>query len=123
MARGTSEPLCACDLSGQWIHSCTVAARERHRLKHVVVRYQGKASRIYFRADAVFAMPGIYEYLEAGRIKYLIRLPANQVLQSRSPTCSSARSGDLRRSCKFHPSGMKLDQTAPGDRQSRVAPR
>jgi hypothetical protein len=38
---------------------------------------------IYFRADAAFAMPEVYEYLEAERIKYAIRLPANQVLQGR----------------------------------------
>jgi Transposase DDE domain group 1 len=30
-------------------------------LKSVVVRYQGKVLRIYFRADAAFAMPGVYE--------------------------------------------------------------
>src|SRR5271165_4080796 len=52
-------------------------------LKPVVVRYQGKVLRIYFRADAAFAMPGMYECLEAERIKYAIRLPANQVLQNR----------------------------------------
>jgi hypothetical protein len=28
-------------------------------------------------------MPEVYEFLEAERIKYAIRLPANQVLQSR----------------------------------------
>ena len=52
-------------------------------LKPVVNRYLGKVSRIYFRADAAFAMPGVYEYLEAERIKYAIRLPANPVLQNR----------------------------------------
>jgi len=52
-------------------------------LKPVVTRYQGKVSRIYFRADGAFAMPEVYEFLEAERIKYAIRLPANQVLQSR----------------------------------------
>jgi hypothetical protein len=52
-------------------------------LKPVIVRYQGKVLRIYFRADAAFAMPGMYECLEAERIKYAIRLPANQVLQNR----------------------------------------
>ena len=39
-------------------------------LKPVVARYQGKLSRIYFRADAAFAMPEVYEFLEAERIKY-----------------------------------------------------
>jgi hypothetical protein len=52
-------------------------------LKPVVVRYQGKILRIYFRADAAFAMPRVYEYLEAERIKYAIRIPTNQVLQDR----------------------------------------
>jgi hypothetical protein len=28
-------------------------------------------------------MPKVYEYLEAARIKYAIRLPANQVLQGK----------------------------------------
>lgn len=49
-------------------------------LKPVVALYQGKVSRIYFRADAGFANPDVYEYLEAERIKYVIRLPANRVL-------------------------------------------
>src|SRR6202521_1950241 len=52
-------------------------------LKPVVARYEGKVSRIYFRADAAFAMPEVYEYLEAERIKYAVRLPANRVLQER----------------------------------------
>jgi hypothetical protein len=52
-------------------------------LDPVVTRYRGKVSRIYFRADAAFAMPGVYEYLEDTRIKYAIRLPANRVLQQR----------------------------------------
>ena len=50
-------------------------------LKPVVARYQGKVSRIYFRADAGFANPEVYEFLEAERIKYAIRPPANRVLQ------------------------------------------
>ena len=33
-------------------------------LKPVVTRYQGKVSRIYFRAYAAFAMPEVYEFLE-----------------------------------------------------------
>jgi Transposase DDE domain group 1 len=52
-------------------------------LKPVLARYQRKVSRIYFRADAAFAMPGVYEFLEAEGIKYAIRIPANQVLQDR----------------------------------------
>ena len=52
-------------------------------LEPVVARYRGRVSRLYFRADAAFAMPGVYEFLEAQRIKYAIRLPANQVLQEK----------------------------------------
>ena len=48
-----------------------------------MARYKGKVSRIYFRADAGFANPEVYQYLEAERIKYAIRLPANRVLQER----------------------------------------
>jgi hypothetical protein len=52
-------------------------------LKPVLARYRGKVSRNYFPADAGFANPDIYEYLEAGGVKYAIGLPANRVLQER----------------------------------------
>jgi hypothetical protein len=52
-------------------------------LRPVVERYKRKVSRIYFRADAGFASPDVYEFLEAERIKYAIRLPANRILQER----------------------------------------
>jgi hypothetical protein len=68
-------------------------------LKPVVARYQGKASRIYFRADAAFANPDVYEYLEAERIKYAIRIPTNRSSRTGSAICSSARSGDRRTRC------------------------
>src|SRR5262249_60855411 len=42
-------------------------------LKPVVARYQGKGSRIDFRADRDFAMPEVYEDLEAGRVSLSIR--------------------------------------------------
>jgi hypothetical protein len=37
-------------------------------LKPVIERYKGKLSRIYFRADAGFANPQVYEFLETERI-------------------------------------------------------
>jgi Transposase DDE domain group 1 len=52
-------------------------------LEPVVARYRGQVSRIHFRADAGFANPEVYEYLEAEGIKYAIRLPKNNVLQER----------------------------------------
>ena len=64
-------------------------------LRPVSERYKGKVSRIYFRADAAFANPEVYEFLEAERIKYAIRLPANRILQIFFP----ARSGGRRTKC------------------------
>ena len=52
-------------------------------LDPVVARYRGKVSRIYFRADAAFAKPEVYEFLEGERIKYAIRLPKKPILQER----------------------------------------
>jgi len=44
-------------------------------------------------------MPEVYEFLEAERIKYAIRLPANRMLQDRMAICSSVRSDDRRTMC------------------------
>jgi len=52
-------------------------------LEPVVARYRDKAKRRYFRGDAAFANPEVYEFLEAESYKYTIRLPANAVLQER----------------------------------------
>jgi hypothetical protein len=52
-------------------------------LMPVVARYRNRDARIRFRGDAAFAAPSMYEYLETEGIEYAIRLPANQVLQSR----------------------------------------
>lgn len=50
-------------------------------LEPIVDRYLQMALRLLFRADAAFAKPEIYAYLEAKNIGYTIRLPANEVLQ------------------------------------------
>ena len=50
-------------------------------LKPVVVRYQGRNLRRYFRGDAAFALPDLYEYLEAEGFLYTIRIPKNQIFQ------------------------------------------
>ena len=49
-------------------------------LAPVVARYQGRNLRRYFRADAAFANPELYEYLEAEGFEYAIRLPGNAAL-------------------------------------------
>ncbi len=50
-------------------------------LEPVVVRYRKGFMARYARMDAAFASPGVYEFLEAERYGYAIRLPANDVLQ------------------------------------------
>jgi hypothetical protein len=53
----------------------------RKVLEPVVARYRGREIERFFRADAAFARPEVYEYLEAEHFRYTIRLPANQILQ------------------------------------------
>ena len=53
----------------------------RDVLEPVVARYRDRKLRRYFRGDAAFASPDIYEFLEAEGYTYAIRLKANAVLQ------------------------------------------
>jgi hypothetical protein len=55
----------------------------REVLEPVIARYRGRDLALYFRGDAAFAKPELYELLEAEGIGYAIRLPANPVLQER----------------------------------------
>ncbi len=69
-----------CDLRPGNVHS---ADGWESVLKPVVARYKDRVSRIYFRGDAGFANPDIYDYLEAESVKYAIRLPTNRILQEK----------------------------------------
>jgi len=53
----------------------------RDVLVPVVERYKERQVRLYFRGDAAFASPAIYDYLEAEGMLYAIRIKANTVLQ------------------------------------------
>jgi hypothetical protein len=55
----------------------------RAMLEPVIARYRGVVKHLYFRGDAAFANPEIYEFLEVEGASYTIRLPANQVLQDK----------------------------------------
>jgi hypothetical protein len=55
----------------------------RSVLVPVIARYRARGLELYFRGDAAFAKPELYELLEAEGIGYTIRLPANAVLQER----------------------------------------
>jgi len=69
-----------CALRSGNVHS---AADWRNVLEPVVARYRGTVKRCYFRGDAAFANPEIYEFLEAEGYGYAIRLPTNSVLQGK----------------------------------------
>ena len=67
-----------CSLRPGNVHS---ADGWREVLEPVVKRYRERNLRRYFRGDAAFAAPDIYEFLEAEGFLYAIRLKANTVLQ------------------------------------------
>jgi hypothetical protein len=69
-----------CALRPGNVHS---AAGWRDVLEPVVSRYRGTVKRLYFRGDAAFANPEIYEFLEAEGYGYAIRLPTNRVVQEK----------------------------------------
>lgn len=60
------------------VHS---AERWREVLAPVVGRYRDRKMKRFFRADAAFAGPELYRYLEGEGFLYAIRLPANDVLE------------------------------------------
>src|SRR5918995_7273224 len=69
-----------CALRPGKVHS---AEGWRDVLLPVIARYRARGFALYFRGDAAFAKPELYELLEAESIGYAIRLPANPVLQAR----------------------------------------
>jgi hypothetical protein len=70
------------DMEGTLLREGNVHSSKDWRavLEPVVARYRGRNLRPYFRADAAFAQPELYEYLEAKGFEYAIRLPANDAL-------------------------------------------
>src|ERR687890_234660 len=69
-----------CALRSGNVHS---AEGWREVLEPVIARYRERGLDLYFRGDAGFARPELYELLETEGIGYAIRLPANAVLQAR----------------------------------------
>ena len=70
------------DCEGAMLRPGNVHSAERWRevLEPIVERYKKRGIRLLLRADAAFAKPEVYEYLEQRDIGYAIRLPANEVL-------------------------------------------
>src|SRR4051794_31829624 len=73
----------------------------REVFEPVIARYHGRGFPLYFRGDAAFAKPEIYELLEAEGIGYAIRLPANAVLQERIAHLLTRPVGRRRRSRRY----------------------
>ena len=71
------------DLEGTLLREGQVHSADHWRnvLEPIVARYRTTRKR-YFRGDAGFAKPEIYEYLEQQGYRYAIRLPANNILHS-----------------------------------------
>ena len=100
----------------------------RDVLEPVMARYRGKMKRRYFRGDAAFANPEVYELLEAEGYKYTIRLPANAVLQESIAWLLKRPVGrpphEVRRYLRqLQLPGRIMDQAAPRGRQGGVASR
>ena len=73
------------DCEGVLLRSGNVHSADRWKevLQPIVKRYENKKNRKYFRGDAAFAKPEIYEYLEGNGLLYAIRMPANQLLHEK----------------------------------------
>ena len=71
------------DCEGAMLRAGNVHSAHRWRdvLDPILSRYGATGVRRYFRADAAFAKPDIYECMEERRVFYAIRLPSNKVLQ------------------------------------------
>jgi hypothetical protein len=48
--------------------------------RHGLDRYRAAGKKLYLRADAAFASPDVYEYLEESRVLYAMRIKANSQL-------------------------------------------
>ena len=74
-----------CTLRPGNVHS---ADGRRAVLEPVVARYRQRTDRRFFRGDAAFALPELYEYLEAESYNTPSVSKRMQCFRTKSPTCS-----------------------------------
>ena len=96
-------------------------------LEPVIARYRERGVDLYFRADAAFAKPEIYELLEAEDIRYAIRLAGQPGVAAadRPPADATGRPAaqEADRVLRQLPlPGQRLDPSPSGGGQGRVAP-
>ena len=84
-------------------------------LEPTVDRYRLLDIRRFFRGDAAFARPGVYEYLEAERFLYAIRLPAADAASG----SSIEQAGGV--VSRLLVPGRQLGQASPRGRQDRAS--
>jgi Transposase DDE domain group 1 len=91
-------------------------------LEPVVARYRDKVKRRYFRGDAAFANPEVYEFLEAEGMGYAIRLPAGAAadvpgnpVAHRAPSSTAGASMTGRSDCmrQATTAEVRLDEGKP----------
>ena len=70
----------------------------RSVLEPIVIRYRDKVERRFFRGDAAFALPDLYEFLETEGYKYTASRQTRS-FRGTSSTCSSAPSAVRRTMC------------------------
>jgi len=58
----------------------------KHMLQGVLRRYRHRYKKMWYRADAAFARPEIYDLCEKEGVTYFIRLPTNKVLREHIET-------------------------------------
>ncbi len=81
------------DLERSMLRPSNVHSAEGWRavLEPVIERYRERGLPLWFRGDAAFAKPELYELLEAAEVSYAICLPANRVPQERIGRLDPAR--------------------------------
>ncbi len=74
------------DLEGAMLREGNVHSAHDWRkvLEPIVARYRHLNIKKFFRGDAAFARPEIYEFLEDEQFLYAIRLPANEILRKKT---------------------------------------
>ena len=93
----------------------------RNVLEPVVMRYKERKVRQYFRGDAAFASPEIYEYLEAEGLLYVIRLKANAILQRNIAHLLTRPGRSPARPCSPFPTPASAIRPDRGTRSAFVA--
>ena len=85
------------DCEGALLRPGNVHSAEQWRevLEPVVRRHRSRGVRVLCRADAAFAKPEVYDFLEAECVGYAIRLPSNEVLEEHTRHLFQRPEGEL----------------------------